>query len=141
MKRLRANQADGGNPDDEATDPQNGSSPSGSGSFVPLYSSDIRDFRKGGVRVTEAGQRELDKVIESGQQVLQWLYGPFDLEAQTGYQPWGFWYEHVPDNIDSLHAVARDAGTPHHVGHLGRNTREDCPESDAEAEAAWRRGR
>ena len=128
----------------DATEADSGSR-TGASSSVPLYSSDVLDFSKGFVRGSgsqlEAANRELDRVIDSGQQVISCQYGPSDPEAQTGYQSYGFWYEDVPDNIDALLLVARDTGVPDPVFHLGTNSISSCPDTRDEGEAAWRAGR
>lgn len=139
----------GGNDSDGATDGNaddrsgegDGSSSSSSGSSVPLYSSDVYDFTKGAVIGSagqlEAANRELDRVVESGQRVIKCQYGPTNTEAQTGYPVYGFWYEDVPDNIDELLLVAGDYGVPEYVSRMGTNAISSCPDSRDEGKALW----
>lgn len=131
---TRAEQGDGASRD------SNGSSSDSTNarSSAPLESSDISPFRAG---VRDAGLREVQAVVASGQEVISCSYGPTDRERNVGYQSYGFWHEDVPDNIDELLSSAPESGAPMPVFHLGTNSIDSCPESLELAERAWEAGR
>ena len=123
----------------------NASAPPSSEPGQGLWSGGACELRAGGGCVTTIGRGQTDSVEavpngrrdmvlqqlaelqKRGQKVITCYYGPINVQANTGFVPFNFWYQSAPPDILKLLTSA----FPHPFMNLGRVAVTACPSSKA----------